>query len=102
VPAPPSSGPAPPPATTHLLDFLDVAVIVAGRAGLAGLDAFVVLEQRGDLRAQGGRQRPPRRVPGAEGEPRCHAAPGNAARVPVESQLRGHIVRILSRREMGG
>lgn len=42
------------PATTHLLDFLDVTVIVAGRAGLASLDALVVLQQGGDLRAWGG------------------------------------------------
>lgn len=68
-------------ATTHLLDFLDVAVVVAGRAGLAGLDALVVLEQGGDLRAQrgvSGRPSTSRHVPAAEDKPTSTRRQGTA------------------------
>lgn len=34
---------------TDLFNFLDIAVVVVGRAGLNGLDALVVFEQGGDL-----------------------------------------------------
>lgn len=61
----PQPVPAGPPAGTNLFDFLDVAVVVTRSAALHGLDALVVLEQGGDLRAQGqcerGSPRPPQR-----------------------------------------
>lgn len=61
----PQPVPAGPPAGTNLFDFLDVAVVVTRSAALHGLDALVVLEQGGDLQAQGqcerGSPRPPQR-----------------------------------------
>lgn len=63
------------PITTYLLDLLDVAVVVAGRAALPGLDALVVLEQGGNLQAQSG-EWPPRHIPAAQtllpGNGTCH------------------------------
>lgn len=42
------------PAVPNLFDFLDVTVIVAGRAALHRLDAFVVLQQGSDLQHRDG------------------------------------------------